>query len=316
MDEYTRETKKWLDKRYLWVDENKIYIAHEPIYGLRKGHCEHAILFRYMITYRLLRVLSHIQFESLLDVGGGEGYKAALIKRIYRVNVKSCELSEEACKRAGEIFQISSDTADIHQLPYPDHSFDIVLCSEALEHVTNWKKALDELIRISKKAVILTLPHESEQFVQQNRQNQIMASHIHRFNNNSFDFLKGNQYDIKTEKIYSTLLTIPCILLEATHGPYYNYRKHSRTLMRKVLRRCFDLFIPIFRNFLHEKVASWIIHLDDRLTRYLQFVHYSGMLFVILKDPESYIKKSRKKIYIDQVLNFSVPYHYLNQDRC
>ncbi|MCH7759950.1 class I SAM-dependent methyltransferase [candidate division TA06 bacterium] len=316
MDEYTRETKKWLDKRYLWVDENKIYIAHEPIYGLRKGHCEHAILFRYMITYRLLRVLSHIQFESLLDVGGGEGYKAALIKRIYRVNVKSCELSEEACKRAEEIFQISSDTADIHQLPYSDHSFDIVLCSEALEHVTNWKKALDELIRISKKAVILTLPHESEQFVQQNRQNQIMASHIHRFNNNSFDFLKGNQYDIKTEKIYSSLLTIPCILVEATHGPYYNYRKHSRTLMRKVLRRCFDLFIPIFRNILHEKVASWIIHLDDRLTRYLQFVHYSGMLFVILKDPKSYTKKSRKKIYIDQVLNFSVPYHYLNQDRC
>jgi ubiquinone/menaquinone biosynthesis C-methylase UbiE len=265
-----------------------------------------------MIAYRIIRSLSHIQFESLLDVGGGEGYKAALIRRIYGVDVKSCDISLEACKRAEKIFQISSNTADIHHLPYPDNSFDIVLCSETLEHVTDWKKALDELIRVSKKSVILTLPKQSRQIIQQSRKNHLLASHIHSFTNNSFDFLKNYRYDIKIENIYSTLLINPCILIETTYGPYYHYREHSRSSARKFLRRVFNLFLPIFRKIFSERIASYIILLDDLLAKYLHSLHYSGMLFVILKESKYFSEKSRKKIYIDEVLDFSVPYHYLD----
>jgi ubiquinone/menaquinone biosynthesis C-methylase UbiE len=312
MDAYTRETKEWLDNRYLWVDENNVYIAHEPIYGMRNGHCEPAVLFRYMIAYRILRSLSHIQFESLLDVGGGEGYKAALIKRIYGVDVKSCDISSEACKRASEIFKISSNVTDIHSLSFPNQSFDVVLCSETLEHVTNWKKALHELLRISRKAVILTLPHESKQIVRMNRKKHILAGHINHFTNSSFDFVKNNQNHIKIEKIYSSLLINACILIETTYGPYYHYRQHSRNPARKFLCSIFNLLLPVFRNIFSERIASRVILLDDLLAKAFRTIHYSGMIVVILKDSKYYSEKSWRDIIPDQVIDFSVPYHHLN----
>ena len=316
MDEYTRESKNWLDKRYEWVNEKNIYIAHEPIYGLRRGHCEHAILFRYMIAYRILRSLSHIRFESLLDVGGGEGYKAALIKNLFNAKVKSCDLSLEACKRAKEIFEVSSETADIHHLPYANRSFDIVLCSETLEHVKEREIALQELLRVARRAVILTLPHESKEIVRQNRKDRLIASHIHHFNRFSFDHLSRDPYEVKKEKIYSSLLTLPCILTEATYGPYYHYREFPRSSKRRLPRKIFKLFLPIFRKIFTDKVAGWILLLDDCLTKVFPSIHYSGMLFLILKESKETIEKSREKIRVDQLLKFSVPYHYLNRSRC
>lgn len=37
MDNYTQETKNWLEERYRKVDEQGVYVAHQPIYGFRIG---------------------------------------------------------------------------------------------------------------------------------------------------------------------------------------------------------------------------------------------------------------------------------------
>lgn len=49
---------------------------------------------------------------------------------------------------------------DIYNLPYKDNSFDLVLSAEVLEHLENPDEALDELKRVSKKYVILSVPDE------------------------------------------------------------------------------------------------------------------------------------------------------------
>ena len=49
---------------------------------------------------------------------------------------------------------------DIHKLPYKDNSFDYVICSEVLEHVENPIKAMQELKRVTKKRLIITVPNE------------------------------------------------------------------------------------------------------------------------------------------------------------
>lgn len=43
-------------------------------------------------------------------------------------------------------------------LPYPDNSFDTVICSDVLEHIGRHKRALGELVRIARKKVIITVP--------------------------------------------------------------------------------------------------------------------------------------------------------------
>jgi hypothetical protein len=71
VDQYTQKTKLWLEERFRKCDEQEIYFAHQPIYGFRKGHCDPGYVYKYISTYQVMKALSHMEFDSLLDVGGG-----------------------------------------------------------------------------------------------------------------------------------------------------------------------------------------------------------------------------------------------------
>ena len=88
MDEYTRKTKIWLDERLKKCDEHGIYYAHQPIYGFRKGHSDPYLFSSYIGIYPIMKALSHLRFDSLLDVGSAEGYEAYIVKKLFNVNVK------------------------------------------------------------------------------------------------------------------------------------------------------------------------------------------------------------------------------------
>jgi len=48
--------------------------------------------------------------------------------------------------------------ADVTALPFPDNSFDICVCSEVVEHVEDDVKTLQELLRVSRRGVLITVP--------------------------------------------------------------------------------------------------------------------------------------------------------------
>ena len=50
---------------------------------------------------------------------------------------------------------------NVLKIPFQDNSFDVILCAEVLEHLPfeEFDKALEELERVSKKYVVLSLPH-------------------------------------------------------------------------------------------------------------------------------------------------------------
>jgi len=52
--------------------------------------------------------------------------------------------------------------ADIVDMPFPDHSFDMVICTHTLEHLRDPRKALNELIRIAKRRLIIVVPRQRE----------------------------------------------------------------------------------------------------------------------------------------------------------
>lgn len=81
MDEYTLNTKHWLDERFKKVDEFGVFFAHQPIYGFRAGHCESGFFEKYARTYQIMKTLSRLSFKTLLDAGGAEGYKAGIVKK-------------------------------------------------------------------------------------------------------------------------------------------------------------------------------------------------------------------------------------------
>ncbi|MCX6819342.1 MAG: class I SAM-dependent methyltransferase [Candidatus Aenigmarchaeota archaeon] len=106
--------------------------------------------------------LSKIENDNILDVGGGAGL---LVPVLYK-NTKTLtetDLSPRLVKKAKERYRnlksIKFMTADAENLKFADKSFDVVVCSEAIEHMLKPEKALKELCRVARKAILITTPN-------------------------------------------------------------------------------------------------------------------------------------------------------------
>ena len=97
--------------------------------------------------------------HSVLEVGCGEGLLADhLIKRARPERFDACDVALRPAP--GIDPQISLREASIYALPYPDHSVDLVICCEVLEHLRDPAAGLAELARVSARHVLLSTPWE------------------------------------------------------------------------------------------------------------------------------------------------------------
>ncbi|MCR9243798.1 MAG: methyltransferase domain-containing protein [bacterium] len=153
---YTRITRDWLENRFRKRSDAGVYLAHMPIYGLGNGDCEVDQPRRIARMFRILRQLDALEYESLLDIGGAEGFLPHVANAIHGVEGFTTDLSHEACRRATELFGLPAAAVESHQLPFPDDEFDVVVCSEVIEHVEHPIETILELQRVARRAVILT----------------------------------------------------------------------------------------------------------------------------------------------------------------
>jgi SAM-dependent methyltransferase len=300
VDEYTATTRGWLDRRFRAVDADGIYRAHQPIYGFRRGPTEPGLVRRYTITWRILRALAGLDFETFADIGGAEGYKAALVRELFDVDVTSCDLSEEACRRAREIYGVEARGIDIHALPFADGEFDVVLCSETLEHVPDIEGATRELLRIARRAVVITVPHEPPSVVERNIRENIPHAHIHSLQLRSFDHLRAAGYSVRTEPMLSPLLYVPSVLADGIER-----RPAGRASLAV---RAYNAVCPVLRRLVGPRAVRALLRLDSLASRRPL---YGGMLVTITKDPSCVRTTPRRRIRPADVLDFAVPLHRL-----
>jgi len=98
--------------------------------------------------------------KKVLDAGSGEGYFLSTINAKQKVGI---ELSEKRIKKAKKLFpNLEIKMGDVNNLPFDDDSFDIIVCSEVLEHVDGYEKAIKEFKRCIKPTgeLILSFPNE------------------------------------------------------------------------------------------------------------------------------------------------------------
>ena len=99
--------------------------------------------------------------NKILEVGCGEGYLSAFLaeKLPSSVDIEACDLSLE--KIPADINpRIKLREASAYSLPWPDREFDLVVCCEVLEHLTDPLIALKELSRVTNGYVLLSVPRE------------------------------------------------------------------------------------------------------------------------------------------------------------
>jgi ubiquinone/menaquinone biosynthesis C-methylase UbiE len=301
MDEYSAKTMEWLDARFRRTDADGVYIAHQPIYGFRAGHCEPGLSARQVRTLRILEELSRYKIKSLLDVGAAEGYKAQLSKTLLGIGkVECCDLSAEAAKRAKEIFGIKSRQADIHSLPYKDREFDAVLCSETLEHVYDQQKALEEILRVAGKIVIITVPNETAEQVNQTRRGQAPHGHINAFTGASFDYLKASGWSVFHRRILSSRLKYLRKIVDADRLVIF-----KDSPLKKIFLQLFNFLVPLFRVLANRYVVALSFQLDALFIDL--FREHDAHLFLLVRNEYVNDRAYAKNVSALDILNFSVP---------
>ena len=127
----------------------------------------------------IFEMLKNISISSVLDAGGGEGFTLDRFKKANIGEKLVCiDNSQEAISLGKEIFSnLDLRIGDIYKLSFRDKTFDLVICTEVLEHLTTPRKALKEMIRVSKKYLILSVPNEPIFSLK----NLVIGRHITRF---------------------------------------------------------------------------------------------------------------------------------------
>lgn len=151
---FTDKARDWFDKRYAFASQG-VYFPHQPIYGFSRFD-EH--VQNYRRTYQILRALERLSFSTFLDVGCAEGYFPNLARRLFGAASYGTDFAFSGVKRARDIYAVPGAVGDAHKLPFKDRAFDVVLCSETLEHVADPERVIGELKRICNKYLVITTP--------------------------------------------------------------------------------------------------------------------------------------------------------------
>jgi ubiquinone/menaquinone biosynthesis C-methylase UbiE len=92
--------------------------------------------------------------ETLIDIGCGRGYFLDLLSE-KRPEIKTTGLDFHDYVDLKNSVYVS---ANIESMPFPDKSYDVVVCSHVIEHLKDLPKAIEEMKRVARKQIIIATP--------------------------------------------------------------------------------------------------------------------------------------------------------------
>lgn len=113
-------------------------------------------LERFISYYFQFKEVTSLPVESLLEIGIGNGIVSAGLRQMgYKVTTCDFDASVQP-----------DVVADVRHLPLPDQSQDLVMACQILEHLPfeEFEAALRELMRVSRKYVLISLPRRHTGF--------------------------------------------------------------------------------------------------------------------------------------------------------
>lgn len=145
--------------------------------------------------------------SRVLEVGAGEGEISGRLRVRYPdATVVSIDLHDPSLGEEWRQRGALGAFADVRRLPFPDRSFDLVLGIEVLEHVMSPGVALAEIERVSRGAVVLSVPREPiwrianvlrRRYV---RQGGNTPGHLNHWSTRRFRMLVASRFEVRATK--------------------------------------------------------------------------------------------------------------------
>jgi SAM-dependent methyltransferase len=107
------------------------------------------------------RITQSIVGASVCDIGCGTGALLSHIRQAKPDLSRLCGVDfviDDASKLEG----IEYVAAKVESLPFADGEFDTVICTHVIEHILDYRQAISELRRISRRRLIIVVPRERE----------------------------------------------------------------------------------------------------------------------------------------------------------
>lgn len=103
--------------------------------------------------WQILKGFAGKKYQTILDVGCASGHISYLFKKLFpESSVTGIDPASHFIKFAKKTYPtVNFQCVDAHKLPFKDKSFDLIICTEMLEHVLNPGIVLSEIRRCLKK---------------------------------------------------------------------------------------------------------------------------------------------------------------------
>lgn len=120
------------------------------------------IVFSANFKKDLISLVAPLNPQKILDAGCGEGF---ILQMLYEHKIgktlEGVDFSKEAITIGKKQYpHLNIKTGDVYKLLYKDNSFDLVICTEVLEHLGSPVQAIKELKRVSSKYILFTVPND------------------------------------------------------------------------------------------------------------------------------------------------------------
>jgi SAM-dependent methyltransferase len=102
--------------------------------------------------------------DRILDVGFGLGYGLAIMASAMRCSLFGIEIDHRAVQHGQKLVQGNPRIVEVREyngydIPYSAGFFDVVVCVDVLEHVSDYARLLREMCRVAKRLVFISTPN-------------------------------------------------------------------------------------------------------------------------------------------------------------